>query len=184
MGNLIMMWELTKVRTKKSYDAYYWLVSVIVYFVLTIVFSIMIIRFVLQDQKYFFIVLVAEALMLLLGCIVVKTAARLLCEYQFESSGITEYSAFRRKRAIAWNDYPYVYIVWMGPLFRLPHSCTRFFLFSKSPLPVCITKEKYKDITHYYNNPKEYLIFGYSEDLEQKICEIYPEITFVKRDLL
>ena len=177
-----MMWELKKVRTKKSYDAYYWLVFTILYFVLVIVFSISIMRDTLRNHNGFLFFFVMEALFILSCCFFVKTAAKLLREYQFVPSGIIEYSAFRRKRNIAWSDFPYAYIVWMRPLFRLPHSSEQFFLFSKSPLPARITKWIYKE-QGYYKYSKKYIIFGYSEELEQGIRDIHPEITFVKRNL-
>ena len=171
------------VRTKKIYDTYYWILSAIVFFVFAIINSIMIFRFIVGGRSNILIGLAVEAPFLFLSLFLLKTAAGLLREYQFEPFGITEYSIFRRKRAIAWNDYPYAYIIRTGPMFRLPHSCMHYFLFAKSRLPSRITKEKDKDPAYYLKNPKEYMIFGYSEDLEQKIREMRPEITFIKRDL-
>ena len=171
------------VRTKKNYDAYYWLALTILFFAVTVCNVVFLFCRSSSDHTSFFAALGFLAVLFAVSPLFFKTAAGLLREYQFASSEITEYSVFRRKRAIPWGDYPYAYIVWMGPMFRLPHSCTHYFLFAKKRLPSRIKKEKDKDPSHYFRSPKEYIIFGYSEDLEQKIREMHPEIRFVKRDL-
>ena len=171
------------VRTKKSYDAYYWLVISVILIALAVCVFVLLFRGSYCARSKAFAAFVLGVMFLAGSSISIGTTARLFCEYQFEPFGITEYSIFRRKRAIAWNDYPYAYIIRTGPMFRLPHSCTHYFLFAKKRLPSRIEKEKSKDPSHYYRNPKEYIIFGYSEDLEQELREMRPEITFIKRDL-
>lgn len=170
-------------RTRKTRDAYYWLVLTIIFFAIAVCDVVLLLCRGSRDRSALYASVLFLAILLGFCPLFVKTAAGLFREYQFATSGITEYSVFRRKRAIAWNDYPYAYIIRTGPMFRLPHSCMHYFLFAKSRLPSRITKEKDKDPAYYLKNPKEYMIFGYSEDLEQKIREMRPEITFIKRDL-
>ena len=170
-------------RTRKTRDAYYWLVLTIIFFAIAVCDVILLLCRGSRDRSALYASVLFLAILLGFCPLFVKTTAGLFREYQLAPSGITEYSVFRRKRAIAWNDYPYAYIIRTRPMFRLPHSCMHYFLFAKSRLPSRITKEKDKDPAYYLKNPKEYMIFGYSEDLEQKIREMRPEITFIKRDL-
>ena len=170
-------------RTRKTRDAYYWLVLTIIFFAIAVCDVVLLLCRGSRDRSALYASVLFLAILLGFCPLFVKTTAGLFREYQLAPSGITEYSVFRRKRAIAWNDYPYAYIIRTGPMFRLPHSCTHYFLFAKKRLPSRIEKEKDKDPSHYFRSPKEYIIFGYSEDLEQKIREMHPEIRFVKRDL-
>ena len=170
-------------RTRKTRDAYYWLVLTIIFFAIAVCDVVLLLCRGSRDRSALYASVLFLAILLGFCPLFVKTTAGLCREYQLAPSGITEYSVFRRKRAIAWNDYPYAYIIRTGPMFRLPQSCMHYFLFAKSRLPSRITKEKDKDPAYYLKNPKEYMIFGYSEDLEQKIREMRPEITFIKRDL-
>ena len=170
-------------RTRKNRDAYYWLVLTIIFFAIAVCDVVLLLCRGSRDRSALYASVLFLAILLGFCPLFVKTTAGLFREYQHAPSGITEYSVFRRKRAIAWNDYPYAYIIRTRPMFRLPHSCMHYFLFAKSRLPSRITKEKDKDPAYYLKNPKEYMIFGYSEDLEQKIREMRPEITFIKRDL-
>ena len=171
------------IRTKKVYDAYYWLALTILFFAVIVCDVILLFCRSSNDRASFIAALVFGVVLFAVGPRVLKTTAGLFREYQLEPSGITEYSVFRRTRTIAWEDYPHAYIVRMSRLFRLPRSCTHFILLTKKPLPARMTKEKDKDPAHYYKNPGEYLIFGYSEELEQQIRELRPDVRFIRRDL-
>ena len=170
-------------RTRKTCDAYYWLVLTIIFFAIAVCDVVLLLCRGSRDRSALYASVLFLAILLGFCPLFVKTTAGLFREYQLAPSGITEYSVFRRKRAIAWNDYPYAYIIRTRPMFRSPHSCMQFFLFSKSPLPARMKKEKHKYSSYYSKRPKEYIIFGYSEEMEQKIREMRPEITFIKRDL-
>ena len=132
------------VRTKRIYDAYYWLALTILFFAVIVCDVILLFCRSSNDRASFIAALVFGVVLFAVGPRVLKTTAGLFREYQLEPSGITEYSVFRRTRTIAWEDYSHAYIVRMSPLFRLPHSCNHFFLLTKSPLPARIKEKETK----------------------------------------
>ena len=172
------------VRSRRTNDAYYWLVLTIVYFAIGFCDVVLLFCHRSRDHTFVYGAFVFGAIIIAFSPICVKTTVGLFREYQLEQSGITEYSIFGRKRAISWSDYPHAYIVCTRPMFRVKHSFTKYILFSKNLLPSRIKKEKEEYASYYSKRPEEYIIFGYSEDLEQKILEMHPEIRFIRRELI
>lgn len=107
-------------------------------------------------------------------------AAGLYREYQLDADAITVHSLFGRKKRFMWEEYPYAYIIELRTMDR-GHLRQMFILFSKKPLPACLKKGRDDANTYYVMYPKKYIIFEHTDEIEQKIHEMRPEIVFENR---
>ena len=107
-------------------------------------------------------------------------ASGLFREYQLDPDAITVHSLFWRKKRFMWEKYPYAYIIELRTMDR-GHLRQLFILFSKNPLPACLKKGWDDANTYYVMHPKKYIIFEHTDEVEQKIHEMRPEIVFENR---